>query len=94
MRLPPRRMIFAVVFLAAGCACIASGFLIRHKVQDMPDPTFDLSQFGLEGVLPYRQISEKDLLIDATSTGVVRKGGELYSTYDRTQIRGKRKCPT
>jgi hypothetical protein len=94
MKLPPRRMILAVTVLVAGGLLFACGFLVFHKVHDMPDPAFDLSEFGLEGVLPFRSISEKDLLVDATSTGVARKDGELYSTYDRSGVRGKRKCPT
>jgi hypothetical protein len=87
-------MILAVVTLVAGAALFASGFFVFHKVRDMPDPAFDLSEFGLEIAQPFRNISEKDLIVDATSTGVERKDGELYSTYDRSAVRGKRKCPT
>jgi hypothetical protein len=94
MKLPPRRMILAVSMLAAGALLFASGYVVFHKVHDIPDPAFDLGAFGLVGVIPFRSVSEKDLLLDATSTGVVRKDGELYSTYDRSAPHGKRKCPT
>ena len=34
------------------------------------------------------------LVENATFTGVVRKEGRLYYTYDPTKPRGKRSCPT
>lgn len=83
-----------ILILVAGCALVGSGFLIRRKVHDPVDASFNLGDFGLAGLEPYRQITERDLLLDATFTGVVRKEGGLYSTYDRTATRGKRTCPS
>jgi hypothetical protein len=49
---------------------------------------------GLLGFAPFETISEVQLVIDATFTGVARRDGSLYSTYDRSQPQGKRSCPT
>jgi len=49
---------------------------------------------GLLGFAPFETISEVQLVVDATFTGVVRRDGGLYSTYDRSQPQGKRACPT
>jgi hypothetical protein len=46
------------------------------------------------GVAPFETISERQLVIDATFTGVVHRGGALYSTYDRSAPPRKRACPT
>ena len=47
----------------------------------------DAAEFGLAA---FRRISDRQLVIDATFTGVVRRQARLYSTYDRSQPRGKR----
>ncbi len=46
------------------------------------------------GFAPFETISDRQMIIDATFAGVIRKGGKLYSTYDRSQPAGKRACPT
>jgi hypothetical protein len=39
-------------------------------------------------------ISELALIENATFTGVTRKDGKLFFTYDPTKKRGKQSCPT
>lgn len=51
----------------------------------------DTDAFGVDA---FQRISDRQLIIDATSTGVSREGAKLYSTYDRTQPRGKQACPS
>jgi hypothetical protein len=77
--------------LAIGALLIAVAFLIIgnlrvHKVYDA-----DTEQFGIQA---FHKISERQLVEDATFSGVLRKGLKLYSTYDRSQAGGKRACPT
>ena len=77
--------------LAIGALLIAVAFLIIgnlrvHKVYDA-----DTEQVGIQA---FHKISERQLVEDATFSGVLRKGLKLYSTYDRSQAGGKRACPT
>ncbi|MCK5558719.1 MAG: hypothetical protein KAJ01_10085, partial [Candidatus Hydrogenedentes bacterium] len=60
-----------------------------HKVYDAEAET---DEWG--GMRTFHKISERELVEDATFTGVVRKGNELQSTYDRSEPKGKRLCPT
>ena len=39
-------------------------------------------------------ISDRQMTIDATFSGVERRDGRLFSTYDRTVKRARRACPT
>jgi len=39
-------------------------------------------------------LSDLGLIENTTFTGVIRKEGHLYFTYDPTKKRGKRSCPT
>lgn len=41
-----------------------------------------------------QSISDFDLVRNATFTGVTRRDGQLYLTYDPAQKRGKQSCPT
>ena len=66
--------------------CVVAGSRRAVKVYDR-----DTADFGLAA---FRRISDRQLVIDATFSGVLRKGTKLYSTYDRTQPRGKRTCPS
>ncbi len=43
---------------------------------------------------PFEEISDFQLTIDATFTGVEYRDGALYSTYDRAAPPTKRLCPT
>ena len=42
----------------------------------------------------FQEISDSDLVVNATFTGVVRKGDKLYWTYDPSNKQGKQACPT
>ncbi len=78
--------ILAVAVLSCGLVCLAVGAFAGHKVYERDDAAF--------GFLAYTRVSDADLVVDSTFTGVVRERGRLYSTYDRTQPRGKQLCPT
>ncbi len=72
-------------------ALVALGFLVagasrEYKVYDIPR-----EEYGLRS---YTDISEYELVRDATFSGTVRKGDELYSTYNRAAPQGKIACPT
>ncbi len=81
-----RRKAAAGMLLLLALGLIVFGYCQKHKVYE-PDS-------GEFGILIFDRISDVQLTIDATFTGVVRKGKRLYSTYDRSEPRGKRKCPT
>ena len=74
------------LILAVAALLLAVGLVHTHKVYDMDTQDY--------GVRKYTSVSEFGLVTDATFSGTIRKGGALYSTYDRTQPRGKRSCPT
>ncbi len=80
----------AAVILAGSVVLIAAA---RERSYDVR--VLDADELAeVLGVAPFDQISETQLAIDATFTGVIRKEGGLYSTYDRSQPRSKRACPT
>lgn len=72
-------LIVALVFLTAG-------MMREHKVYDPASSDF--------GVMTFDRISDLDLVVDTTFSGVMLHEGKLISTYDRTADRGKRSCPT
>jgi hypothetical protein len=74
------------VTAAFALVCLAVGICRRHKVYEKGS--------GEVGLLRFRAISDAQLTVDATFTGVARRGGKLYSTYDRARPRGKRMCPS
>jgi hypothetical protein len=80
------RNIIAIGLLAAALACLGAGAVVTHKVYDAGTADF--------GIVAFTRISEGQLVIDTTFGGAERKGEKLYSTYDRSQVRGKRSCPT
>ena len=75
-----------ITALVVALAFLVVGNVRVHKVYDA-----DAEEWGL---VAFVKISERELVEDATFTGVVRRAEKLYSTYDRTQPRGKRLCPT
>ena len=85
--LQPRNIV-ALGLAAIALACMGAGAVLKHKVfeQDTGFADFEVATFI--------QLTDRDLVADATFTGVARIGGKLYSTYDRSQPRGKRACPT
>lgn len=76
----------AVSVLVVAAALIAWGARVSHKVYEAEEDEFGLRVF--------HRISEKQLVEDATFSGVVRRSARLYTTYDRSEPRGKRPCPT
>ena len=72
-------LVVAVVLLTAGA-------MREHKVYDPSSADF--------GVLTFERISDLDLVIDTTFGGVKRLEDKLITTYDRSEDRGKRSCPT
>jgi len=82
------RLIIGAVLGAAAIALIVVGAMRTREVME-----FDEIAAEAEIFIP-ETISEKDLVIDATFSGVVRRNGMLLSTYDRSQPRGKQACPT
>ena len=80
-----RRFLAAVVAAGAG-SLLLIGLLRGHKVYEAGAAGF--------GLLSFQRIAERQLVIDATFSGVLRRGVRLHSTYDRTVTRGKRACPS
>jgi len=72
-------LLAAVLFPAAGSAR-------PHKVFD-PGAT----DFGL---VTFHRISDRQMVIETTFSGVARRGARLHLTYDRAETRGKKACPT
>jgi hypothetical protein len=78
--------ILAGVVLAVAMSLIVIGARISHKVYDAGTEEF--------GIVAFTRIRDRQLVEDATFSGVLLKGDRLYSTYDRAVPRGKRACPT
>ena len=76
----------AITALIGALALLIVANVQVHKVYDA-----DAEEWGL---VAFVKISERELVEDATFTGVVRRADKLYSTYDRAAPRGKRRCPT
>ena len=74
-----------LLLLVAGALLLIGG-LRNHKVYDPVAEEF--------GIVAFERISDFQLIMDATFGGVRLDKGLLYTTYDRTQPRGKRTCPT
>ena len=80
-----KRLGMAMLILAVALFLI--GARRTHKAYDT-----DMAGFG---ILTYQRISERQLVEDATFSGVMPKDGRLVSTYDRSLPKlGKRACPT
>ena len=75
-----------ILLVAAAISLLAAGYYREHKVYDNPK-----EEYGLRN---YAVISEFQLVEDATFSGTIRKGGELFSTYNRAEPKGKIACPT
>jgi hypothetical protein len=79
------RMVRITLALLA-VALLMAGGARKHKVYDNLK-----EEFGLRS---YSDISEYQLVVDATFSGTIRRGNELFSTYDRTGPKKKVACPT
>ncbi len=76
----------AAALIAMAIVLLLLGALRTHKVFDPVTEEF--------GIVGFQLISERELVEDATFGGVRLDKGQLYTTYDRAQPRGKRTCPT
>jgi len=72
----------SILFLILTIIFILAGLARTHKVYENEQSVF------------YYKVAEKRLVVDATFSGVIRKGLKLYTTYDRSRAIGKRPCPT
>jgi hypothetical protein len=100
------RLGIAAGLCAAALACIAAGAARTHRVLYEQPADAEEERFLLPGGLRFpgmrkpppkivvEKISEAQLVIDATFTGVLRKGDKLVTQYDRSQPAGRRACPT
>lgn len=79
----------AATLVLAALAMALTGFFRSYKVYDKKDDAF--AEFGM---LTFSRLNDRQLVEDATFTGVARVGEKLFSTYDRTAPRGKKACPT
>ncbi len=82
----PQKVLAVLLLLIAVVWLLAGGSRV-HKVYDA-----DAGEWG--GIRTFHKINERELVEDATFGGVLRKGNELQSTYDRSKPKGKRPCPT
>ncbi|MDQ1257654.1 MAG: hypothetical protein QG656_2260 [Candidatus Hydrogenedentes bacterium] len=80
------RKIWASILGAIAAVLLIAGALVTHKVYEA-----DAGEFG---ILAFTRVSDRELVIDTTFSGSIRKGERLYTTYDRNGPRGKRACPT
>lgn len=85
------RRIIALTGLALAIAFLGVGLAKKHKVL-LLDAEELAREFGLPPV--FEPISDLQLVIDTTFSGVIRKGDRLQSTYDRSAPPQKRACPT
>ena len=83
-----RRLMIGILVVVLSLGAIAYSFARKFPVYE---EDLDPEEFAI-----YEEISEGDLVYDATSSGIFRseKTGRLVSTYDRSQPRGRQACPT
>ncbi|MBI4865138.1 MAG: hypothetical protein HY815_33495 [Candidatus Riflebacteria bacterium] len=86
-----RQLLAHQKLLATLCLFVALGFLLAgslrvHKVYEPGHEAF--------GLVTVHSVSDFQLVVDATCGGVRKQGDRLYSTYDRSETRGRRSCPT
>lgn len=75
------------MLLVVAVALLGISFFRTYKVYDAEtDDDF--------GILTFTKTGERQMVIDTTFSGVDRREGRLYSTYDRLAEHGKRSCPT
>jgi len=78
----------AAILLLMAIALLTVGAMRSHKVYDDDEVAAEF------GIFTHQTISDVQMVIDTTFTGVTYRDGRLFSTYDRTEQRGKRACPT
>ena len=86
MRRTTKERIAAALLLSMAALLLLAGTVRTHQVYDQ-----DTEEFGL---VTFSRVSDAGLVVDATFSGVERRGGRLYTLYDRSVPRGKQTCPT
>lgn len=83
-----RRIVRGALLLAA-IALLVYGVRLTRKVYEDDEVAAEF------GIYTFEHVPERNLVIDATFSGCVKKDGKLFTTYDRSEpLRGKRACPT
>ncbi len=76
--------------LVIAVAFLLTGIFYHRDVRDLADE-IDAAM----GIFSSSKVSDREMVIDATFSGVRRDAEGLYSTYDRhEETRIKRPCPT
>lgn len=78
--------IFQILVALIAVIMLIAGSFREHKVYDNPQ-----QEYGLRN---YTHISEYQLVEDATFSGTIRRGTDLFSAYNRAESKGKMACPT
>jgi hypothetical protein len=86
MERPIHRAILASMVMLVVVFLLLEGVTRKHRIHDPADEEF--------GIATFQRINEFQLALDATFSGVARRGAKLYTTYDRTMPGTKRRCPT
>ena len=74
------------IVLAVSLVLAGIGLARTHKVY-----VADSEEYGIR---VFERIPDRQLVVDAPFSGVLRREGRLFSTYDRSEVRGKQACPT
>lgn len=86
----PKRPIIETT-AAAALLLLAGAFILVGAIHPRKIYDAEAEEFGM---VAFMKLKGHELVVDATFTGVTRRDGRLYSTYDRSLPRGKRACPT
>ena len=86
MKLPLTRIQVSIALLIASLLLICLGSGRSFKVYE--NTTDDW------GIATFTRVHEAELIVDSTFSGIERKAGKLYTTYNRLEQGGKRACPT
>jgi len=78
----------AGILLLVAVAMLAMGAMRSHTVYDDDEVAAEF------GIFTHHAISDAQMVIDTTFTGVTYRDEKLWSTYDRSEKAGKRACPT
>ncbi|MCX8037026.1 MAG: hypothetical protein N3D11_08265 [Candidatus Sumerlaeia bacterium] len=106
MRNPRLQTLLSAMGLVVALALLAIGRFVSHPVA--LDPAIEsppvIPEFTEDGQIKTPEgggraavpsaISDRELVINATFTGITRIGETLFFTYDPSQPRGKQACPT
>jgi len=87
---------YAWALLVASGALTAAGSFRSRDVSPLgaEEMAAQMAELIPDFPFPFESIGELDLLMDATFSGVVRRDGRLFSTYDRSAPPQRRECPT